>query len=241
MSNRNVVPYNPTLLLKYNCHINVEVCSSFASVKYLFKYIHKGHDRIAYHIGDVIDEVKQYRAGRYITVHEAAMRIMEVKLMRSSHSIERLAAHEEGKQAVRFVPDSTDDTSARILSGQRTTLMAFFALCLANIPDDDGVSPRTRLYSEICHYYTWHTANGGFGNLANVKEIVLSAECTPIPQKKASGSTFGRFCAIVVVQRRTRIFVPSMASFTSPSRKRVRPSAFSHLMTNGAVACSTLR
>ena len=162
VSNQNVVPYNPTLLLKYNCHVNVEVCLSFASVKYLFKYIHKGHDRIAYHVGDVIDEVKRYREGRYINVHEAAMRIMDVPLMRSSHNIDRLTVHEEGKLAVRFVPDATDDTGARILSNQRTTLMAFFALCLANVPDADGVSPRTRLYSEICHYYTWHTANGGF-------------------------------------------------------------------------------
>ena len=34
--NRYVVPYNPHLLLKYNCHINVEVCSTVQCVKYLF-------------------------------------------------------------------------------------------------------------------------------------------------------------------------------------------------------------
>jgi len=39
-----IVPYNPYLILKYNCHINVEVCASMKAVKYLFKYIYKGHD-----------------------------------------------------------------------------------------------------------------------------------------------------------------------------------------------------
>jgi hypothetical protein len=35
-----VVPYNPFLCLKYNCHINVESCASVKSVKYLFKYVY---------------------------------------------------------------------------------------------------------------------------------------------------------------------------------------------------------
>jgi hypothetical protein len=44
VDNSWVVPYNPHLLLKFNCHINVEVCASVKSVKYLFKYVYKGHD-----------------------------------------------------------------------------------------------------------------------------------------------------------------------------------------------------
>ena len=45
LDNRWVVPYNPFLLMTYNCHINVEACSSISAVKYLFKYIYKGHDK----------------------------------------------------------------------------------------------------------------------------------------------------------------------------------------------------
>ena len=37
-SNRWVVPYNPFLLLKYQCHLNVEICTSIKAVKYLYKY-----------------------------------------------------------------------------------------------------------------------------------------------------------------------------------------------------------
>lgn len=39
MDNRWVVPYNPKLLMMFNCHLNVEVCSTITSVKYVFKYI----------------------------------------------------------------------------------------------------------------------------------------------------------------------------------------------------------
>ncbi len=31
--------------MRYQCHINVEVCSSITAVKYLYKYVYKGHDR----------------------------------------------------------------------------------------------------------------------------------------------------------------------------------------------------
>jgi len=43
LDNRWVVPYNPHLLRAFDCHINVEACSIIKSVKYLFKYVYKGH------------------------------------------------------------------------------------------------------------------------------------------------------------------------------------------------------
>ena len=46
VDNSWIIPYNPWLILKYDCHINVEVCASVKSVKYLYKYIHRGPDRI---------------------------------------------------------------------------------------------------------------------------------------------------------------------------------------------------
>src|SRR5690242_3105274 len=42
LDNRWVVPYNPYLALKYNAHINVEICSTVMAVKYLYKYVYKG-------------------------------------------------------------------------------------------------------------------------------------------------------------------------------------------------------
>ena len=39
-----VVPYNPYLLKKFGCHINVEYTGSLGTVKYMLGYIHKGQD-----------------------------------------------------------------------------------------------------------------------------------------------------------------------------------------------------
>jgi hypothetical protein len=45
VDNRWVVAHNPHLLLKYNAHINVEMCATVKSFKYLYKYIFKGQYR----------------------------------------------------------------------------------------------------------------------------------------------------------------------------------------------------
>jgi len=45
LDNRWVVPHNVYLLTKYDAHINVEVCNNIHAIKYLFKYVYKGHDR----------------------------------------------------------------------------------------------------------------------------------------------------------------------------------------------------
>ena len=44
IDNRWIVAYNTYLLLKYDCHINVTVCATVKSFKYLYKYIFMGHD-----------------------------------------------------------------------------------------------------------------------------------------------------------------------------------------------------
>ena len=43
---RLILFYSRFLLLKYKAHINVEVVGSVGAIKYLFKYIHKGPDRV---------------------------------------------------------------------------------------------------------------------------------------------------------------------------------------------------
>ncbi|KAM0859110.1 hypothetical protein ACQ4PT_047400 [Festuca glaucescens] len=45
LDNRSVVPYNMALLKKFQGHLNVEWCNKTNLLKYLFKYLAKGHDK----------------------------------------------------------------------------------------------------------------------------------------------------------------------------------------------------
>ena len=85
MDNRWIVPYNKYLLRKFDAHINVEICSSIRSVKYLYKYVYKGHDCANMELRTSgnresssnpavdHDEIKQYVDGRAVTPPESRM------------------------------------------------------------------------------------------------------------------------------------------------------------------------
>ena len=53
VSNQWIVPHNPWLSAKYDCHINVECLASFATLKYVNKYIHKGSDHTTLQVRDL--------------------------------------------------------------------------------------------------------------------------------------------------------------------------------------------
>ena len=74
VDNSWVVPYNPYLSLKYNCHINVEICLSAKSSKYIFKYATKGNDRamVATEVQDQVrNEIVEYQDLRSVGSSEA--------------------------------------------------------------------------------------------------------------------------------------------------------------------------
>ena len=69
LNNKWVIPYNPYLLAMFDCHINVEVCSTISAVKYLYKYVYKGHDRIFFIVAGEnasggVNKIENYQSGR---------------------------------------------------------------------------------------------------------------------------------------------------------------------------------
>ncbi|XP_019438737.1 PREDICTED: uncharacterized protein LOC109344382 [Lupinus angustifolius] len=110
LDNRHVVPYNRNLLLKYQAHINMEWCNHSTSIKYLFKYIHKGYDRVTTTIvptnnettneAQHVDEIKQYVDCSYMSPCEACWRMFSFSIHGRSPVVERLFFHLENEKPV---------------------------------------------------------------------------------------------------------------------------------------------
>nr|XP_043611794.1 uncharacterized protein LOC122583457 [Erigeron canadensis] len=112
LDNRNVVGYNGTLLKRYQSHINTEWCNQVGSIKYLFKYVNKGHDRITAAVcrpkpnnseaptTDKKDEFEEWYDCRYISACEACWRLFAFDIHYRTPSIQRLSFHIEGSQPV---------------------------------------------------------------------------------------------------------------------------------------------
>jgi hypothetical protein len=103
--NRWVVPYNPYLTLKYQCHINVECVNTVQTVKYLYKYLHKGPDRVNLQfiiIDGVDDEITRYVNGRYVSTHEALFKLYGLKMHSMSPNVVKLPCHLDGHQNIMF-------------------------------------------------------------------------------------------------------------------------------------------
>ena len=151
LHNGFIVPHNPYLLVKYDCHINVEICSTSMAVKYLYKYMNKGSDRISTTFeGAVVDEIQNHLDSRYITPPEACWRIFGFGLHENSHAVERLPIHLENHQNVTFQEGANaEELEDALERSSITKLTAFFSLCLT-----DNFA-KTLLYHQVPEHYTW--------------------------------------------------------------------------------------
>ena len=80
-----IVPYSPYLLLKYNCHINMELCASAKATKYVYKYVTKGGDRAMLKVdgdGQFIsrNEVREFQDMRSIGASEGSWKLLEFEM-----------------------------------------------------------------------------------------------------------------------------------------------------------------
>ncbi|XP_074288915.1 uncharacterized protein LOC141614060 [Silene latifolia] len=118
LENDFVIPYNSQLLLKYRAHINVEWCNQSTSIKYLFKYINKGSDRVTMQSSYTrhneedpgrFDEIKRFYDCRYLSACEATWRIFGFDIHYRTPAVERLQYHLPDEQPIVFHDDDWVD------------------------------------------------------------------------------------------------------------------------------------
>jgi hypothetical protein len=156
LNNQWVIPYNPYLSAKFDCHINVEVCSSVKAVKYLYKYVYKGHDRINFLIDTnetekEIDEISAYQSARWISPPEAMWRIFSFHLAEICPTVYSLQLHIEDHQQVTY--NGNDDLSTVVDNEnmRRTMLTEFFRI------NEVNEFARTLLYRDFPTHFVWNT------------------------------------------------------------------------------------
>nr|KAJ0216601.1 hypothetical protein LSAT_V11C300119100 [Lactuca sativa] len=123
-------------------------------IKYLFKYISKGADRVRYTIqkAEQPDEstpvitsgnqdapqnpqVKNFLDGRYICPHEAAWRILNFHIHLRHPPVQVLSVHEENMQQLLFKEDST---IPEVLSNPYNTITTLVGWFRSNTRDPAG-------------------------------------------------------------------------------------------------------
>ncbi|KAL8120931.1 hypothetical protein AgCh_017928 [Apium graveolens] len=103
LDNGWVIPYNRDLLVKYQCHMNVEICCHARSLEYIFKYCLKVYDRATIEITSQrvdkenqdeahVDEINAYFDGRYICASEAEAEVLAKVVRREKNKHSQLEA-----------------------------------------------------------------------------------------------------------------------------------------------------
>ncbi|XP_028551783.1 uncharacterized protein LOC114579918 [Dendrobium catenatum] len=138
----------------YNCHINVEICSGIKAVKYIYKYIYKGHDKISVSFSQQnaqnnFDEIQHYQDGRWVSAQEALWRIFEFDLNEMYPSVCNLQLHLEEKQPIYYKDNQNLLDILKINIKKKTMLTEFF-----NLNEIDSEA-RKYLYREIPEKYVW--------------------------------------------------------------------------------------
>lgn len=164
LDNTYVVPYNRLLCLIFHAHINVEYCGWSMLIKYLFKYISKGTDRIAARVtrpiadkttsSDVpkiqIDEIQNFIDGRFICPHEACWRIFNFPIHHREPAVQILAVHLKDMQTITFREKEALNSILTDDGRKLTTLTQWF---MYNTLYEDG---RHLTYLDFPSEYIWY-------------------------------------------------------------------------------------
>ncbi|XP_074351884.1 uncharacterized protein LOC141691036 [Apium graveolens] len=165
LDNQYVVPYNRDLLLRFQCHINLEICNSSRSLKYIFKYCLKGYatatmllkkkksnksgsEQTARSVKN-LDEVKNFLDGRYVCASEASWRIFGFDIRHHSPSVERLPIHLLGQKYLNFQNSADLENVCNNATSKKSKLKAWF------VANSEFPQARNFTYSDFPTQFTW--------------------------------------------------------------------------------------
>ncbi|PLW07126.1 hypothetical protein PCANC_28251 [Puccinia coronata f. sp. avenae] len=151
MHNDYVVPYNKYLLLRYNCHINVEIPYGIQALKYLFKYICKGVNRSLMRLSKG-DEIEKFINGQYIGPVKAVWRLLQFPTSNRYPPIQRLSLHLPDMNTVHYTDEEILKKAMESGKAARTTLTEFFRLNKCNAIGL-SVPARSLTYQEFPKYF----------------------------------------------------------------------------------------
>ena len=105
--NKNIVAYSPYLLMKHQCHTNVQICNSIKAVKYLCFYPLKGEYLmvIKVHEPSCDDEITHYETRRHIGAYSATLYFMEVPKVKVHPPVMQLPVHLKKEEPIMYKPN----------------------------------------------------------------------------------------------------------------------------------------
>ena len=150
IDNKWVVPYSPFLCLRFDCHINIEICMSPLASKYLFKYVTKGEDRAMVRMeinGDdqQIDEIGDYIDLRSVGSSEASWHIFNFNIAKNYPAVYALRIHLEDEQQVVFDMETAEES----VENQRCTELTEFFVYNEEHPETNVT------YSDFPENFVW--------------------------------------------------------------------------------------
>ncbi|GJW22682.1 hypothetical protein Tco_0033304 [Tanacetum coccineum] len=162
LDNCNVVPYNRALCPAFEAHINVEYCGWSMLIKYLFKYISKGPDRILAKISNSeastlavgtttqIDEIQNYVDGCFICPYEACSRIFDFSIHCREPAVQILNVHLEDMQRINFRERDRLDIIVNMPEKKKTTLTEWF------VYNNENIDGRHLKYLNFPSKFVWY-------------------------------------------------------------------------------------
>jgi hypothetical protein len=156
--------------MKYHAHINMEICSSISTIKYMYKYVYKGPDHVIAIVKRWVDmpsqennaqaivtngewqnpdEIKAYLEGHYVSTFEASWHLFSFRMYDGTPSVTRLAVHELGMHTVVYNDNANIFETVNNEQNYKTTRTEYFQ---ANI---NYPLAREVTYMDFPSVFTW--------------------------------------------------------------------------------------